>query len=149
MTVDIAILLVEDNTDDRELALAALRECCDPSRIIAVSDGEQALDYLLARKEHADRDARKQPRLVVLDINLPKMSGVDVLKAMRDEPNTQGVPVVMLTGTSEKDVLDRCYEAGANSVVRKAADFDELRRKMRQMYEFWITVNEANRNSRV
>jgi CheY-like chemotaxis protein len=149
MTVDIAILLVEDNTDDRELALSALRECCDPARIIAVPDGEQALDYLFARKAHAKRDARKQPRLVVLDINLPNISGVDVLKAMREEPNTQGVPVVMLTGSSEKAVLDLCYEAGANSVVRKATDFDELRRKMKQMYEFWITVNEANRNSRV
>jgi CheY-like chemotaxis protein len=149
MTVDIAILLVEDNTDDRELALAALRECCDPARIIAVASGEEALDYLFARKEHGGRDPRKQPRLVVLDINLPTMSGVDVLKAMRDHPNTQGVPVVMLTGSSEKPVLDRCYESGANSVVRKAADYDELRRKMKQMYEFWITVNEANRNSRV
>jgi two-component system response regulator len=149
MAVDIAILLVEDNTDDRELALNALRECCDPARIVAVADGAQALDYLFARNGHAGRDARKQPRLVVLDINLPTISGIEVLKAMRDDPNTQGVPVVMLTGSSEKAVLDRCYEAGANSVVRKAADYDELRRKMRQMYEFWITVNEANRNSRV
>jgi CheY-like chemotaxis protein len=84
-----------------------------------------------------------------LDMRLPKLDGVGVLKAMREDPLTQSVPVVMLSGSSEKAELDRCYEAGANSVVRKALDYDELRRKMRQVYEFWITVNEANRNSRV
>lgn len=149
MATDIAILLVEDNAGDRELTLAALRECCEPARLLAVGTGEEALDYLFARKAHAGRDARKQPRLVILDIELPGMSGLTVLRAIRDDPNTLGVPVVMLSGTSEKAELDRCCEAGANSVVRKAADYDELRRKMKQTYEFWITVNEANRNSRV
>jgi CheY-like chemotaxis protein len=75
--------------------------------------------------------------------------GLDVLRAMRADALTQSVPVVMLSGSNEKAELDRCYEAGANSVVRKTADHDELRRKMKQVYEFWITVNEANRNSRV
>jgi two-component system response regulator len=149
MAADIAILLVEDNPGDRELTLAALHECCDASRIVTAADGNEALDYLFARNAHAGRDARKQPRLVILDLNLPGMGGIAVLKAMRDDPNTQGVPVVMLSGTSERADLDRCYEAGANSVVRKAIDYDELRRKMKQVYEFWITVNEANRNSRV
>jgi two-component system response regulator len=146
---DIAILLVEDNPDHRELALVALKECCDPARIATAADGEEALDYLLARGAHAQRDARKQPRLVILDIKLPKLDGIGVLKAMRDDPNTQSVPVVMLSGSSDRDELDRCYEAGANSVVRKSVEFDELRRKMKQVYDFWITVNEANRNSRV
>jgi two-component system response regulator len=149
MAADIAILLVEDNPDDRELTLAALHECCDPARIVTADNGAEALDYLFARNAHDGRDVRKQPRLVILDINLPVMDGVSVLKAMRGDANTVGVPVVMLSGTSEKAELDRCYEAGANSVVRKAIDYDELRRKMKQMYEFWITVNEANRNSRV
>jgi two-component system response regulator len=146
---DIAILLVEDNPDHRELTLMALKESCDPARIVAASDGEEALDFLLARGAHAGRDARKQPRLVILDMKLPKMDGIGVLKAMRDDPNTQSVPVVMLTATSEKAELDRCYEAGANSVVRKSLEYEELKRKMRQVYDFWITVNEANRNSRV
>jgi CheY-like chemotaxis protein len=147
--LDVAILLVEDNPDHRELTVAALNECCDSARIVTAADGADALDFLFARGAHQGRDVRKQPRLVVLDINLPRMDGVAVLKAMRDDPLTQAVPVVMLSGSSEKAELDRCYEAGANSVVRKALDYDELRRKMKQVYDFWITVNEANRNSRV
>jgi CheY-like chemotaxis protein len=143
------VLLVEDDEDYRELTLAVLHECCDPARILAVGDGEQALDYLFGRGEHAGRDTRKQPRLVVLDLKLTRVHGIEVLKAMRDDPLTQSVPVVVLSGTSEKAELDRCYKAGANSVVGKASNIDELRRKIRRMYEFWITVNEANRNSRV
>ena len=146
---DLAILLVEDNADHRELILAALHEVCDAARIRCAEDGEDALDFLFARGPHAARDPRKQPRLVILDMRLPRLQGTDVLKAMRKDPITQSVPVVMLTASSEKAELDRCYEAGANSVVRKSADHDELRRKMKQVYEFWVTVNEANRNSRV
>ena len=146
---DIAVLVVEDDEDFRELTLAPLRECCDPSRILAVGDGEEALDYLLGRGAHAGRDTRKQPRFVILDLQLARVHGMEVLKAMRDDPLTQGVPVVMLSGSSDKAQLDACYQAGANSVVRKTTEPGELRRKIRQMYEFWITVNEANRNSRV
>jgi CheY-like chemotaxis protein len=146
---DILILVVEDNPDHRELALQALRESCDPARIATAADGVEALDYLFGRGAHAGRDVRKQPRLVVLDIGLPRLDGIDVLKAMRADEATQSVPVVMLSGSAEKAELDRCYEAGANSVVRKSIDYEELRRKMRQIYEFWVTVNEAHRNSRV
>ncbi|MEJ6022440.1 response regulator [Ramlibacter sp. PS4R-6] len=146
---DIAVLVVEDDEDYRELTLATLRECCDPARILGVADGERALDWLLGRRAHAGRDTRRQPRLVVLDLTLERVHGIDVLEAMRDDPLTQGVPVVVLSGTSDKAELDRCYQAGANSVVRKTVDPAELRRKLHQMYEFWITVNEANRNSRV
>ena len=146
---DIAILLVEDNADDRELTLLALHEVCEPSRIVCVEDGPNALDYLFGRGAYEGRDVRKQPRIVILDLKLTRLHGLDVLKAMRADAVTQSVPVVMLSGSSEKAELDRCYEAGANSVVRKSTDFDELRRKMKQVYEFWITVNEANRNSRV
>jgi len=146
---DINVLLVEDDEDYRELTLAALNECCDPSRILAVGDGEHALDYLFARGAHEGRDARKQPRLVVLDLKLTRVHGMEVIKAMRDDPLTQSVPVVVLSGSPDKAELDRCYKAGANSVVGKTSSVDELRRKVRRMYEFWITVNEANRNSRV
>ena len=146
---DVAILVVDDNPDHRELTVLALSECCDPTRIATAADGVDALDYLLGRGTHAGRDKRKQPRLVILDMNLTRMHGADVLKAMLSDPDTMFVPVVMLSSSTEKAELDRCYEAGANSVVRKSLDADELRRKMRQVYEFWMTVNEANRNSRV
>jgi len=146
---DIAILLVEDNPDHRELTVAALSEHCDPARIATAEDGTDALDFLFGRGAHAQRDTRKQPRLVILDMKLSRLHGLDVLKAMREHPLTQSVPVVMLSGSTQKAELDSCYEAGANSVVRKGVDADELRRKMKQVYEFWVNVNEANRNSRV
>ena len=146
---DIAILVVEDNPDHRELTVLALRECCDPARITTASDGVEALDYLLGRGAHEGRDVRKQPRLVILDMKLTRVHGLEVLKAMRADPRTQSVPVVMLSASTEKAELDSCYEAGANSVVRKSLDYDELRHKMKQVYEFWMTVNEANRPSRV
>jgi two-component system response regulator len=126
-----------------------LHECCDPARIVAAGDGVEALDFLFARDRFSERDARKQPRLVIMDVRLPRLDGVAVLKAMRDDPLTQSVPVIMVSGSGERDELDRCYEAGANSVMRKSLDAEELRRKMRRAYDFWITVNEANRNSRV
>ena len=146
---DVAILLVEDNPDHREMTLLALRECCDASRLVAVEDGTEALEFLLGRGSFAGRDPRKQPRLVILDMKLTRVHGLEVLKAMRADPTTQSVPVVVLSGSTERAELDSCYEAGANSVVRKTHDFEEMRRKMRQVYEFWVTVNEANRASRV
>jgi CheY-like chemotaxis protein len=146
---EIAILVVEDNPDHRELTVRALTECCDADRIMAVEDGTGALDYLLGEGAYAGRDSRRQPRLVILDMRLVRMHGLDVLRAMRADARTQSVPVVMLSSSTEKEELDSCYEAGANSVVRKSLDYDELRRKMKQVHDFWITVNEANRASRV
>jgi CheY-like chemotaxis protein len=146
---DIAIYIVEDNPDHLELTVQALQESCDPARIATAKDGIEALDYLFGRGAHEGRDVRKQPRLVILDMKLTQLHGVEVLKAMRANPITQSVPVVMLSSSTERPELDSCYEAGANSVVRKTTDATELRAKMKQVYEFWVTVNEANRNSRV
>jgi CheY-like chemotaxis protein len=146
---DIAILIVEDNPDHRELTLLALRECCDASHLAAVADGDEALDFLFARGAFNGRDARKLPRLVILDMKLTRVHGLEVLKTMRSNPLTRSVPVIMLSSSTDKAELDSCYEAGANSVVRKSADYEELRRKMRQVHDFWITVNEADRASRV
>jgi two-component system response regulator len=146
---DIAILVVEDNPDHRELIVAALAEKCDRAKIAAAANGQEALDFLFGAGQHAGRDVRKQPRLVILDLKMTPMDGVQVLKSIRADARTSSVPVVMLSASSEKDELDACYEAGANSVVRKSIDFDELRQKMGRVHDFWITVNEANRHSRV
>lgn len=146
---DITILVVDDNPEHRELTVAALRECCDATRIATAPDGAEALDFLFGRGAHDGRDTRKQPRLVILEMKLTRLHGLDVLRAMRANPLTQSVPVVVLSWATEKSELDSCYEAGANSVVRKSLDDEELRRKMRRVYDFWVTVNEANRNSQV
>jgi two-component system, response regulator len=146
---DIAILVVDDNPDQRELTRLALCECCDPARIATAADGVQALEFLLGRGAHEGRDVRKQPRLVIVDMQLSQMSGLEVLRTLRANPVTQALPVVMLSSSTQKAELDSCYEAGANSVVLKSLDYEELRRKMRRVHDFWVTVNEANRNSRV
>jgi CheY-like chemotaxis protein len=146
---DTAILVVEDSAQDRELVVSALSEYCHPRRIATAADGEEALDFLFGRGRHQGRDARRQPRLVILDLKLGRMSGLEVLHAMRADPLTEAVPVVMLSGSADKAELDRCYAAGANSVVRKSADYEEMRRKLRQVHGFWLTVNEGHRDSRV
>jgi CheY-like chemotaxis protein len=137
-----AILVVDDNPDHLELTVMALSECCDPKRIAIATDGVEALDYLLGRGAHADRDTRRQPRLVILDMKLVRMHGLEVLKAIRADPRTSSIPVVMHSSSTEKADIAACYTNGANSYVRKATDYDELRRKMRQVYDFWVTVNE-------
>jgi CheY-like chemotaxis protein len=143
------ILVVEDDPDHRELITLALHERCDRSRIALAASGPDALDYLFGRGAHAQRDTRRLPRLIILDLKMAPMGGLDVLKAIRGDSRTESIPVVVLSGSADKAELDRCYEAGANSVVRKTPHLDELRQKIGRVYDFWITVNEANRNSRV
>jgi len=140
-----SILVVDDNPDHLELTVMALGECCDPTRIVTATDGIDALDYLFGRGPHAGRDTRLQPELIILDLKLVRLHGLDVLKAVRADPRTATVPVVMHSSSTEKGDIAACYANGANSYVRKATDFDELRRKMRQVHDFWVTVNEQYR----
>ena len=140
-----AILVVDDNPDHLELTVMALSECCDPAQIETVTDGVQALDYLFGRGAHATRDTSQQPQLVILDMKLVRLHGLEVLKAVRQDPRTATISVVMHSSSTEKSDIAACYAQGANSYVRKATDYDELRLKMRQLYDFWITVNERNR----
>jgi two-component system, response regulator len=142
---DAAILVVDDNPDHLELTVLALSECCDPGSIVTAADGVEALDFLFGRRLHAGRDTSLQPRVVVLDMKLVRMHGLDVLKAIRQDPRTATLPVVMHSSSTEKNDIAACYASGANSYVRKATDFDELRRKMRQVHDFWVTVNERSR----
>jgi two-component system response regulator len=142
-----SILVVDDNPDHLELTVLALSECCDPALITTATDGVEALDYLFGRGAFAGRDTSRLPRLVILDMKLVRMHGLEVLKAIRQDPRTVTLPVVMHSSSTEKNDIAACYANGANSYVRKATDFDELRRKMRQVYEFWVTVNERTRDS--
>ncbi|GAC1606927.1 MAG: response regulator [Ramlibacter sp.] len=146
---DAAVLVVDDNPDHLELTVMALAECCDPERIATADDGVDALDFLHGRGKHAGRDPRRQPSLILLDMKLIRLNGVQVLQAIRGDPRTAAIPVIMHSSSIEKDDIAACYAHGANSYVRKATDFDELRRKMRQVHDFWITVNERFRPSGV
>ncbi|MFZ5477090.1 MAG: response regulator [Myxococcota bacterium] len=134
------ILLVEDNPDDEALALRALAKCGMTPRVEVVRDGAEALDAVLGRGRFAGEDL---PEVVLLDLKLPKLSGIDVLRRMRSEPRTEVVPVVVLTSSSEdRDIVDS-YRAGANSYVRKPVDFEEFTRAVRELGHFWLSVNES------
>ncbi len=137
-----AILVVDDNPDHLELTVMALGECCDPKGIATATDGVEALDYLFGRGAFAGRDTSQQPRLIILDMKLVRLHGLDVLKAVRQDRRTATIPVVMHSSSTEKGDIATCYASGANSYVRKATDYDELRHKMRQVHDFWLTVNE-------
>jgi len=143
------ILLVEADPAARQATLSALAKSGPRSNIDAVANGIEALDYLHGRGVHSERDTRRQPRLVIMDTELPQLDGLAVLKAMRADPRTRAVPVVMLTATSDRQTLDGCYASGANSVVRKTDDPAELQRKMSKVHDFWLLVNEGDRPSRV
>jgi two-component system response regulator len=141
---DAAILVVDDNPDHRELIVMALGECCDPLHIATASDGVEALDCLFGKGGFTGRQPLV-PRLVLLDMKLVRMHGLDVLRAIRGDTRTATLPVVMHSSSTEKRDIEACYASGANSYVRKATDYDELRRKMRQTHDFWLTVNERLR----
>jgi len=139
---DFHVLVVDDNPDHLELTVMALQECCEPGAIATAADGVEALDWLLGRGAHAGRDTSRQPSLVILDMKLVRMHGLDVLRAIRADARTATLPVVMHSSSTQQGDIAACYAAGANSYIGKATDFDELRRKMRHAFEFWVTVNE-------
>jgi CheY-like chemotaxis protein len=133
------ILLVEDNPRDEELTLRALKKCNVANPVVVARDGVEALDYLFARGAHVDREI---PQVVLLDLKLPKVDGLEVLKAVRANAGTKLIPVVVLTSSVEDHDLVRSYGLGANSYVRKPVDFVEFIEAVRQLGLYWLILNE-------
>lgn len=136
------ILLVEDHPDDLELTRRALAQQDVGNEIVIARDGVEALDYLLGRGAWKDRNTRRQPQVVLLDLKLPRMDGIEVLRAMRADPRTRLVPVIVLTSSREERDLVDSYGNGANSYVRKPVDFDEFREAVRSLGMYWLLLNE-------
>ena len=139
---DQLILVVEDNPDHLELTVLTLEEHGVMAEIAVARDGAEALDYLFGQGIHAGRDTQKQPAFILLDMKLPKLSGLDVLRAVRANPLTALVPVIMLTSSSEQSDILACYQNGANSFIRKPVDFGEFTEKLHRLQAYWLGVNE-------
>ncbi len=141
MTDDRIILLVEDNPRDEELTLRALRKSNVLNPVVVARDGVLALDYLFARGAHAGRDPAAMPQVVLLDLKLPKLDGLEVLRAIRASEATRLLPVVVLTSSNEEQDMVRSYRLGANSYVRKPVDFVQFIEAVRQLGLYWLVLN--------
>lgn len=137
------ILLVEDNADDEELTIRTLQKNHLKNKIVVVRDGVEALDYLYGTGEYKDRDLSISPVLIMLDIKLPKLNGLEVLKKIKADPRTKFIPVVVLTSSDEEKDLVESYQLGANSYVRKPVDFAEFQNSVRQLALYWVLLNES------
>lgn len=136
------ILLVEDNQDDEELALLAFKKGHLLNEMVVARDGVEALDYLFGAGPHAGRDVGNIPQLMLLDLKLPKISGLEVLRRVRADPRTRRMPVVILTSSKEDEDLIQGYDLGANSYIRKPVEFDHFVEAVRQLQIYWLVLNE-------
>lgn len=139
---DRVILLVEDNENDEVLTLRALKKSNILNRVVVVRDGAEALDYLFVRGAHAGRAFTEKPQVILLDLKLPKIDGLEVLRAIRGDDRTKLLPVVVLTSSVEDQDVIRSYGLGANSYVRKPVDFNQFVEGVKQLGLYWLAINQ-------
>ncbi len=138
----VEILLVEDNLDDVELTLHALRNERLANNIHLARDGEEALEFLFCSGDHANRSFECPPKLILLDLKLPKVDGMEVLKRLKTDPRTKTIPVVILTSSKEESDLVNSYGLGANSYIQKPVDFDQFRETVKKVGLYWLVINQ-------
>jgi two-component system response regulator len=138
---EVEVLYVEDDLGDQELTLRLLRKEGLANRIQVANDGEEALDFLFCRGDYAHRSFGQPPRLVLLDLKLPKVNGLEVLREIKHDPRTAHIPVVVLTSSVEEKDLIEGYHLGVNSYIQKPVDFDRFRDTIRQVGMYWLVVN--------
>ncbi|MGH9683499.1 MAG: response regulator [Candidatus Acidiferrales bacterium] len=142
-TQEKVILLVEDNPDDQALALRALEKNKISNRVVVARDGVEALDYLFCTGTHKDRSPNDPPEVVLLDLKLPKVDGLEVLRRMRRDERTKLLPVVILTSSNEEEDRMKGYGLGCNSYVRKPVDFIQFSEAVRQLGMYWLLINQG------
>lgn len=136
------ILLVEDNPDDEELTRLALQESNLTNQLFVARDGQEALEWLFCEGQHADREPCFIPSLILLDLKLPKKTGLEVLEAIRSNERTRRMPVVILTSSKEEQDVIHGYNLGANSYIQKPVDFEQFTQAIRQLGVYWMVLNE-------
>ena len=141
--LDKVILLVEDNPDDEELTLRALAKNNIRNEVVVARDGAEALDYLFGTGEYAGRDTSKTPQVILLDLKLPKIDGLEVLRRLRADERTNLLAIVILTSSKEEQDIVTGYKLGANSYIRKPVDFGQFIEAVRQLGLYWLVLNET------
>lgn len=139
----VEVLLVEDLQEDAELSIRALKKNNLVNDIKWVEDGEEALDYIFGRGEYADRNIEHKPKVILLDLKLPKVSGQEVLEKLKSDPLTKGIPVVVMTSSKEDKDIDRVYALGASSYIVKPVDFMKFAEAVAEVGHYWLLLNET------
>ena len=137
------ILLVEDNPDDANLTRRALKKNNLANRLIIIEDGAEAVDFIFCQGKYHNRDSANLPKVILLDLKLPKLNGLEVLQKIRANPHTRGIPVVMVTSSREDPDIEKAYELGANSYVVKPVEFDAFVNAMSYLGFYWLLVNQS------
>ncbi|MGE5393143.1 MAG: response regulator [Candidatus Saccharibacteria bacterium] len=143
------ILLVEDNPDDELLTLMAFKDNNITNEVVVAHDGVEALEFLFGKEGDAQPDMESLPQVILLDINLPKVNGLEVLQQIRSHPRTRLLPVVILTSSKEEVDIIKSYRLGANSYVRKPVDFEQFSEAIKQLGLYWLSLNEASNKIRL
>lgn len=141
MTNSVEILLVEDNINDAELTIRALKKKNLANNLVHLKDGAEALDFIFARGEYEKRDVSSAPKVILLDLKMPRIDGIEVLEKVRADERTKKIPVVILTSSKEDPDVERCYRLGANSYIVKPVDFDNFLNAVTQLGFYWLLLN--------
>jgi two-component system, response regulator len=138
----VEILLVEDNPNDVELALHALRKNNLTNRVEVVRDGEEAIDFIFGKGANSNGRRHERPKLILLDLKLPKVDGLEVLERLKSDPESRSIPVVVLTSSREESDIVKSYELGVNSYIVKPVDFEQFTEAVRQLGLYWVLLNQ-------
>jgi two-component system response regulator len=139
---EIEILLIEDSDLDAEITIRALRKSNVAENIVRLDDGAEALDFLFGNGDYADRNTAHKPKLILLDLKMPKVDGIEVLEKIKANPDTSRIPVVVLTSSREDPDIDKCYRLGANSYIVKPVGFDNFSKAISQLGMYWMLINQ-------
>lgn len=143
MNNEIEILLVEDNSSDAEMTIRALKKSKLANNLLHLKDGALALDYIFCEGQYANRQIENQPKVVLLDLKMPKVNGIEVLQRIKQDVRTREIPVVVLTSSKEDPDIKRCYEHGVNSYVVKPVEFEDFYRAVSDLGLYWLIVNQT------
>ncbi len=139
---EVEILIVEDNLDDAEMALRALKQNKLTNKVLVVGDGEEALDFVFARGKYKERPIAKKPKIILLDLKLPKVDGLEVLKVIKSDEVARMIPVIVLTSSKEESDMIESYRLGVNSYIVKPVDFDKFVDAIRDLGLYWLLLNQ-------